>query len=146
MFCQDIQSLVYDIIQKRGLSMYDLLFKVGIDSGEDFLKICCNVIDKTKDVDAGPAKRAKYSQGVAPKSFKDTSVNKLLVLVMTPEKHESHDNINILWIAIGKCEALKQVGTLVIAADLKMCNILTGLMSYASLHPCTWCDSHRYVG
>ena len=28
-FCQDMQSLVYDIIQKRGLSMCDLLFKSG---------------------------------------------------------------------------------------------------------------------
>ena len=74
-FCKDMQSLVEDVIEKRNLSGH-LLFKVGIDSGGDFLKICCNVInDRTDGFDEGPTKRSKYAQGVAPKAFKDTSVN-----------------------------------------------------------------------
>ena len=144
-FCQDMQSLVDYIIDKRDLSRCDLLFKVGIDSGGDFQKICCNVIDRTNVFEEGPPKRSKYSQGVAPKAFKDTSVNKLMILALTPEKRETHNNMQLMWNTIGKYEVFKQVGTLVIAADLKMCNILTGLMSHASLHPCTWCDSCRYV-
>ena len=27
-----------------------------------------------------------------------------------------------------------------IATDLKLCNILLGLMSHSSCHPCCWCD------
>lgn len=30
-----------------------------------------------------------------------------------------------------------------IACDLKMANILAGLMSHASAHPCTWCCAKR---
>ena len=31
-----------------------------------------------------------------------------------------------------------------IATDLKLCNILLGLMNHSSLHPCCWCDIDMY--
>ena len=31
-----------------------------------------------------------------------------------------------------------------IATDLKLCNILFGLMSHSSMHPCCWGDSDKY--
>ena len=31
-----------------------------------------------------------------------------------------------------------------IASDLKLLNILLGLMSHSSLHPCCWCDTDKY--
>ena len=30
-----------------------------------------------------------------------------------------------------------------IATDLKLCNVLLGLMSHSSSHPCCWCDVNK---
>ena len=30
------------------------------------------------------------------------------------------------------------------AADLKLCNIMTGITSHSSMHPCTWCNANKH--
>ena len=145
-FCSDIKNLVITAVEKRGVNIHErILFKVGIDSGGDFLKICLNIILPMQRLDASShQKRIKYEDGVSPNQFKDSSVEKLFILALTPEKNETHSTISILWKLLNGCGDLESMGhDTTIAADLKMCNILAGLMSHSSSHPCTWCDIHR---
>ncbi|KAJ8675724.1 hypothetical protein QAD02_011510 [Eretmocerus hayati] len=83
-----------------------------------------------------PEKRQKYSDGIAMNDFKDSGVKKLFILALAPCTQESYTNLKLLWDAlnINSCE-----GT--IATDLKLANLLGGLMQYSSKYPCTWCDA-----
>lgn len=53
---------------------------------------------------------------------------------------ENYFNIKMLWIALN-IDSLQRHYT--VAADLKMCNNIIGLMGHGSCHPCTWCDMVR---
>ena len=50
------------------------------------MKVCMNVIRSDQQKEDSVQKRRKYSDGVCPISKKDTSVNRLLILAITPEK------------------------------------------------------------
>ena len=90
-------------------------------------------------------KRRKYND-VNQALFKDNSVQKLIILAIAPNIIENYKNVFDIWSMLKMedslaFEALKTRFTV----DLKMCNLLLGLMSHASSHPCSWCDIHRYV-
>ena len=37
----------------------------------------------------------------------------------------------------------KHLKNYTIATDLKLCNVLLGMMSHSSCHPCAWCDTTK---
>ena len=139
-FCSSIGSLIERVIQERDLTFQRLHFKIGLDSGGDFMKVCMNVIRSDQQEEDSVQKRRRYSDGVCPKSQKDTSVNRLLILAITPEKKETYDNIKITLDLLERCKELDDYGRVTLAADLKMANIIVGLMPHSCRHPCTWCD------
>ena len=51
---------------------------------------------------------------------------------------ENHNNVSLIWDIL---QMYKFKGSM--AADLKIANILLGLMSHASSFPCTWCTEHK---
>ena len=55
-------------------------------------------------------------------------VNSLLILTITPEKSESYANIKTTLDMLERCKDLDQYGSVTLADDLKMANILVGLM------------------
>ena len=69
--------------------------------------------------------------------FKDTGVKKCFIIGLVPEVAENYINVKTLWSSTGVHNLQRRF---TIASDLKLCNILLGLMSHASLHPCCWCD------
>ena len=76
-YCTDVDTILDTVIEERGGS--DCLeLKLGVDGGGGFLKVCLNIVDFNEgDV---VCKRARYSEGVARKLFKSTSVRKLIIL------------------------------------------------------------------
>ena len=66
---------------------------------------------------------------------KDTSVNKLIILALGYKVTENYANIKAIW---DKLDINQIDRPYKIAADLKMANVLFGLMSHSSCHPCTW--------
>ena len=85
-----------------------------------------------------PFKRAQYDEGVAAHKFKDTGVKQLFILAVVPNSQENYDNVDQLFSAL-KISPFN--GT--IATDLKLANILAGIMSHSSLHPCTYCYAEK---
>ena len=65
-------------------------------------------------------------------------MNKLFIIGLTQFSEENHYNLSILWNLLHLTDFQ---GT--IAADLKLTNILVGLMSHSSTYPCTWCTSQK---
>ena len=64
-------------------------------------------------------------------------MKKVMIIAIVPDIQENYCNIKRLWIETG-IDRLSRKFT--IASDLKLCNILLGLMSHGSTHPCCWCD------
>ena len=140
-FCSDICKLVEDMTCARGiLEGTDLLFKIGLDYGGGFLKVCLNMICLNMSPPA--RKRVRFDDGV-DHTYKNTSVNKLIILAAAQDAKETYETIKAMCDRLN-FETLKPHGEISIAADLKMANMMFGLMAHSSTHPCTWCTSHRY--
>lgn len=135
-YCNNVKGLIEHVINKRSLNEVQLDLKFGIDGGGGFLKVCVSIQCFEHELDSAQRniKRQRYQEGLSAKKFKDSGVKKILLIGLVPQMQENYDNIVKLWSLL-KINDLK--GT--IATDLKLANILTGIMSHASSFPCTWC-------
>ena len=139
--CTDTRKLVENIFVKRNLEFQQVRFKLGIDGGGGFLKICLNTIREGSHQDQ-PKKRRLFQDGIAGAPHEDTSVQKLHILCVVPDVPETHENVSKVWNLIDQ-DPLEDYGNVKVAADLKLCNIMLGLQNHASTHPCAWCDIER---
>lgn len=73
-------------------------------------------------------------------SWKDSGVKRLIVIGIAPSVQENHENLVQLWRAIGLDRFAEKF---TIAGDLKIANLLCGLMAHSSAHPCCWCDASK---
>ena len=134
-FCKDIPGFVKHVRNERDVS--DVHLKLGIDGGGGFLKICLSI--QSTDFDSEHSgKRAKYDKGVAAHDFKDTGVKRLFILAAVANSQENYSNVDQLFSALNISPF---DGTL--ATDLKLANILVGIMSHSSAHPCTYCYANK---
>ena len=106
-----------------------LLLKVSIDGGSGFLKFCISIFD----ID-DPSPNSKTSLA---KKFLESGVKRILIIGIAPNVSEDYVNVKRLWLSCG-LDNLRQRYTL--ATDLKLCNIILGMMGHSSCHPCCWCD------
>ena len=96
--------------------------------GGRFLKICLSIFDIN---DPFPNVKSNLA-----KRFKESSVKKLFILGISPKVPEHYVNVKRLWIN-SDIDSRRRKYT--VATDLKLCNIMLGMMSHSSLHPCCWC-------
>ena len=138
-YCHDTRKLLHEIIQRRDLEFQKMDFKIGVDGGGGFLKICQNVIRQEEQT---RKKRRLFNDGIEGSAHTDTSVHKLAILAIVPDVPETYENISQLWKMIN-LEPLEEYGDVKMAADLKLCNMMLGLQSHASNHPCSWCNIEK---
>lgn len=67
------------------------------------------------------------------KQILDSGVKKLFILGIAQSCQENYENASSLWSAI---DINKFDGT--VSTDLKLANILIGIMGHSSMSPCTW--------
>ena len=139
-FCSAVGALVELILLERRMFEDGIECKVGVDGGGGFLKICLNIFshEDFKDTPAS-SKRRKYSDGICLKDSKNTSVNKLLILAIVPGLPEKYEHISRLFDILKLDQLEEEYYKIRYAADLKMINLLLGLMAHSSAHPCSWC-------
>lgn len=131
-YCTDLDGLVSRIIEKRGYEFEsDLIYKIGVDGGGGFFKLCLTI----SDADDEETLRNKH---------KDTGVKRIFIIGMVPNIQENYSNVLKMWAQLQLIgpQACSSMSSKVIATDLKLANILLGLMAHGSAHPCTWCDQH----
>ncbi len=116
--------------------------KVGIDGGGGavgFLKACMGVIgdDEPRSPTASPLAQ-KPPVPIGGDRFKETGVKKLMIVGIGQGIPENHENMRTFMTEL-------QLRSLAfcLATDLKLSNILAGLMSHASSYPCTWCEASK---
>ena len=96
-----------------------------------YLKVNLSIFDKN---DPFPQVKGNVS-----KKFKESGVKKVFILALVPGIQENYVNVKRIWINL----QLHLLQRYTIATDLKLCNILLGIMSHASCHPRCWCDIHK---
>ena len=106
--------------------------KLEIDSGKGFLKFCLSIVDTAlRDETSSPPQKQPLTQ----KTGKDTGVKRQILVAVSEDFLETHSNIEQIWSLIN-ANGFK----LILACDMKVANIICGLQTHSSMHPCTWCD------
>ncbi len=108
-----------------------------MDGGGGFLKVCLDVIEEARSPTQSRITKKLSSQ----ERFQDTGVKKLFIVGIVANVQENYHNVKILLQA---CQATKLNFTL--ATDMKLANILCGIMQHGSSNPCCWCEiSKDYI-
>ena len=95
MFCTDCDELLQPVMRDRGLNPHECDVHVGFDGGQDMLKIGFTITPK--DIKNENSKgRSSYSDGVAAKSAKHSSVKKLIVLAAVANVPENYENVKLI--------------------------------------------------
>lgn len=144
-FCTALNELRDRVVLCRQFLQNDFDCIIGVDSGGGFLKVCLTIRSASANTNAGNGDttgRSTLSEGVAAKSLRDTSVKKLFIIAIVPDAQETYRNMLILWNLL-KLTSPQEHSPYTFCMDLKLANIMLGLMSHACLHPCTWCDAEK---
>ena len=132
MYCNDLVSLIDEIVHFRNRQMSDVMIRDGVDGGGGFMKISLSVFDINRPI----SQLSKIA-----KKYKDSGVKKVFLIACSPGLPENYINVKKLWLATG-LHKLRYKFT--ISTDLKLCNILLGLQNHSSLHLCCWCEVSKH--
>lgn len=61
-----------------------------------------------------------------------------MILALAPGLAEKYENVSPIWKVLG----LQSIDG-IIAGDLKIINIISGIMAHSSAHPCPYCDTEK---
>lgn len=141
-FCTDFSGMIEYVIGKRGqIENENLRVKLCLDGGGGFMKICLSVFNTVDDFQK--KHRRTYDEGMAS-GFCDTGVKRIFIIAISPDVQENYTNILKMWVLAQLSSGLTEWNNkYTISTDLKLANIILGLMNHSSLHPCSWCDIQR---
>ncbi|KAJ6639768.1 hypothetical protein Bhyg_12515, partial [Pseudolycoriella hygida] len=137
-FCHDLEGLIRQVKMKR--QVHHVHLKFGIDGGCGYLKVCLSMqsIDNDENGSSTDSVRQKYGESATSAIFQDSGVKKLFIIGVAPSVQENYSNVSLLWSKIHINEFLDTIAT-----DLKLANILTGIMPHSSTYPCTYCVGQK---
>ena len=129
--CNDIEAFVWTIISARNYSAPDTLVKLSLDNGGGFFKISLSLLDISEE-NQDTQKNSMQLFGTRRLS---SGVNRIFVVGIVQDITENYTNISNLLghLAIQKIR-------FVFTSDLKSANIICGIQSHSSKHPCCFCE------
>ncbi len=122
-YCIDVISFINRVAALRKRRPEDFIIKCGIDYGQSFLKVTVTLAESSTT----PGVHRNASNNGGKKTM-------LLAVCQAPETYANLRSLFTLLKASRDFEC-------VYAADLKVVNIVTGLSSHSSRHPCPYCTS-----
>ena len=135
-FCSDLVGFVETLAYLRGYNFTDMAQKIGMDSGKGHLRMVLTMYDEEDIIPVNNKPRATRMEGIgAGTSYRLTGRRKIMILASAPKVPENHHNCS-LFIDKVKINSLVYKFT----GDLKLYNIVGGLMSSSAKHPCIYCE------
>lgn len=121
-YCTNIPELLDVIIEKRGYDKTKLFIKIGADGGGGFIKICCSICFYNPE-----------DENKTNRIYKSGGVKKLIILLLAANVEENHSNMKLINEKL-KLDMITELTPykVIISSDLKMANIMVGLMSHSS--------------
>ena len=132
--CTDLNDFVQELLDVREVSPHDSLSKLSLDNGGGFFKVSLSIIDKNEEKNH-PGNQKKPKQNLKKPSSLSSGVKKIFIISIAENISETHKNIQ----KILKPLCLEKI-KFIVACDLKIANLLCGIQSHASKHPCCYCD------
>ena len=143
-YCKDVPGLFRFIAERRQYhSLTDLMVLIGFDKGgkdPPTLKRVVN-IQKIHDEFSSPhhrKKRSSYQQGAFPRAFKDSGVNRTIILLNAPWVKETNYNLHQLTKLLKF--SYKELGNVFDANDLLLTPNFVGIGTAGSTYPCHHCE------
>jgi hypothetical protein len=127
--CTDIDALLERVflIRQQGPGV---IVKISVDCGGGFLKF---------SLSSFYLHESHNSRTVS--KFISSGAHRAIIIGIAPDTQENYENVKIMWHSCG----LEQLHfPITIACDLKLANIILGLMSHSSAHPCSWCTAEKH--
>lgn len=106
----------------------DVMHRVSMDGGDNSFKIICNTFSRNQDPEV------TFTRTEQPGNL-CSGVNRSIILAYVEGVEESHDNLRVLLELL----QIDQLGY-VVAADLKLVNILLGLSGHGGKFACYCCE------
>ena len=118
----------------------NLLVKIIGDTGGNFFKLSLSIID----LDNLPSDSKKKKDDMFGDYFSDNGVQKLLLIGIMAKGKEDYELVKSVFDLID----FKVPGVhMIFTGDQKFINIVNGLGSHTSMHPCSWChDDKSFLG
>ena len=139
-FCSQIEDFVEFLSALRGENFTDLAQKIGVDSGKGFLKVTLTLYNEEEVIPLNNNnQRVKRSGGIGSNtSYRDLGSKKVIILAAMSGVPETYNNCKVIFDKL-------QLSTLLFkfAGDFKIFNIIGGLMSCSSSHPCCYCETSK---
>lgn len=132
--CKNLEDLTNKVLLSREYGSNHFV-KLGIDGGGSFLKMSLAVIKVTDEDDETRSPQQKSLRLLTSSSARDTGVKRQLIVAIAENVSETYENVKLMMNII----QLNDV-SFCISCDLKMANIICGIQSHSSKHPCCWCN------
>ncbi len=124
-YCLSIPAFIERVCALRGIDQSEARIHIGIDYGKSFLKITLAIPEPTSSTSTKKLSGFKLSGSMK---------TLLLAVCQAPETYANLQSI-IQLLKIPSELDITYIG------DLKLLNIVTGVGSHSSAHPCTYCIS-----
>ena len=135
-YCSDIMGFVETLASLRGYNFTDLAPKIGMDSGKGHLRMVLTLYDQGIILPNNSKQRVVRSSGIGSGTdYRLTGRKKIMILASAPGVPETYNNC-ALFIDKVQINNLSYTFT----GDLKLYNIVGGLMSSSCKSPCIYCE------
>ena len=131
-----LNTLISLVCEKRGLSDEEVKIVLGIDGGQSKLIATMAIVPKD-ELD----KKGRMGQSNVRDRSKSTSTKRCLVIARVDQIPENYSNVTILMSKLNLQELKKDF---CVVADLKLVDIMVGIQSTSSMHPCPYCDGAKF--
>ena len=119
----DLPGLIEFTLEVRKLKNKKVLFRLTMDGGKGFFKVCLNIIDidgNTNTPDTPEAKQKRFSYDASTFS-KDSGEKKMILLAIVPHISETYENTKMILEAM---DFSTIASDMIYSMDLKLCNIM----------------------
>ena len=113
--CHNVEGLISHLMELREIDPDQEKVMFGFDDGGGSLKLMMLIL-RLLDHDEPEKKRGKYADGVFAKSFKNTGVQKLILMADVPDCQEHYvnvkqilDEVNISGVDYSECTYIKMM-------------------------------------
>jgi len=126
--CKNLQELIDLILRERNYSSEPII-KLGIDGRGSFLKVSLSICEQESHT------QNPTCSSLTSKRFKDSGVKRQIIVAIGENISKNYQNVKSILNLIHR-EGVQ----LVVACDMQLANIICGIQSHSSKHPCCWCN------
>ena len=132
--CINLKTLKENITVSKDLMSSDTV-KLGLDGGGSFFKVSLSLISEHQTEQQSPVK--KSIKLASSENFKNTGVKKQLIVAISENTPETFGNVKLI---LDLMQVNELIDKLILSCDMKLANIICGIQSHSSKHPCYWCN------